>query len=481
MNWTFLSFVGEPWFVVSWYSIGLLAVAFVIHDTRANNTALKPAMRWAWPIIVLFFSIIGVALYFATARAPDVAGMDDPRQKVQAHHRYERSMWRRVNGAVIHCVAGDGFGIMTGMVIARAGGLGFWQEFWFEYLVGFGVGWLVFQRKSMTMITDSLPKQLALAFRGEFFSMLTVMGGMGAVMTFVTPMVVTSQPKPLTFAFWGFGMLGLLVGFVFTYPMNWMMVKLGWKHGMGGMKAAEQNQVKSTSLRVGLVAAMVVLGCGGLFLPAWLAHVRQDPARVGQSASVAGTPRLQPGAALFDGLRASLSRGIDGLARGDRTQAALAMDAANRAAEAGAHSAPGSFYSALEQIRAARIALQQGNEGEAKAKLQAASEVVRPAADARPPSAEIGRYRGAKVINPEGVIIGEVSSVSADSVDIALGGFRDAWGFIDFSADRHVNVPASALAFGPPRRIGLKLVMVSTQRTSHAALHGHRAGCSARC
>ena len=37
-----------------------------------------------------------------------------------------------------------------------------------------------------------------MAFRAEFFSMLTVMAGMGAVMTYVTPLVSTSQPKPLT-------------------------------------------------------------------------------------------------------------------------------------------------------------------------------------------------------------------------------------------------------------------------------------------
>ncbi len=41
----------------------------------------------------------------------------------------EESMWRRVNGAVIHCVAGDGFGIMTAMVIARAAGMSFWREY----------------------------------------------------------------------------------------------------------------------------------------------------------------------------------------------------------------------------------------------------------------------------------------------------------------------------------------------------------------
>lgn len=249
MNLSFLFFLGEPWFFWPWYGIGALGVWYLIYDMRNNNTALKPAMKWAWPIIVFFFSVIGLALYFLTARAPKIGKKASEEERKKALDQYEERMWRRVNGAVIHCVAGDGFGIMTGMVIARASGMSFWQEFWFEYLVGFAIGWLIFQRKSMTMMTDSLPKQLAMAFRAEFFSMLTVMGGMGAVMTFVTPVVVTSQPKPLTYAFWGFGMLGLLIGFLLTYPMNWMMVKIGWKHGMGGIMGAEEKKSRAPRRR----------------------------------------------------------------------------------------------------------------------------------------------------------------------------------------------------------------------------------------
>jgi hypothetical protein len=56
---------------------------------------------------------------------------------------------------------------------------------------------------------------------------------MGIVMGFVTPLTVGQQPPPQTFAFWGFVWLGLLVGFVFTYPMNWLLVSMGWKEGQG--------------------------------------------------------------------------------------------------------------------------------------------------------------------------------------------------------------------------------------------------------
>jgi hypothetical protein len=302
----FLYFLAEGWFVVPWYVIGALGAWFVIYDVRNENTPLKPAMKWGWPIIVFFFSVIGLFLYFSTARAPGIGDIQGDVAKKEAHDRFEDNVWRRVNGAVIHCVAGDGFGIMTGMVIARSASMSFWQEFWFEYIVGFVVGWVAFQRKSMEMMTDNLANQLAMAFRGEFFSMLTVMGGMGAVMTFVTPLVATSQPKPLTYAFWGFGMLGLLAGYVLTYPMNWMMLKVGWKHGMGGMKGAERKQVESTSARVGLIAAMSVLGAVALLFVAWLTDLRAGfPIRHERPAIT--TSQAGPGQALHAGLRWSFA------------------------------------------------------------------------------------------------------------------------------------------------------------------------------
>lgn len=232
MDWGFLSFLAQPWFVLPWYLVGAVGAAWVFHDLRTENTEVKPAIRWAWPIIVFFFSAIGLTLYWWSDRPPHL-GEKHGDEAREAYDRYVGRTSKKVIGSVIHCVGGDGLGIITAMVIARLVGMSFWQEFWFEYLVGFAFGWFIFQYKAMRMMTDSPLKALWMGGRSEFFSMLTVMAGMGAVMAYVTPLVVGQQPKPDTYAFWGFSMLGLLVGFVATYPMNWALVRIGWKHGLG--------------------------------------------------------------------------------------------------------------------------------------------------------------------------------------------------------------------------------------------------------
>ncbi len=466
MTWSVLSFLGEPWFVVPWYAIGLFGMSFVVYDMRTGNTALKPAMKWAWPIIVLFFSLIGLALYFATARPPGVDDLASEGDRATALDRYESVTWRRVNGAVIHCVAGDGLGILIAMVIARAAGLSFWQEFWFEYAVGFAMGWLIFQRKAMARLTRSLSAQLGMAFRAELFSMLTVMGGMGAVMTYVTPMVVTAQPKPFTFAFWGFAMLGLLVGYVFTYPMNWLLLTIGWKHGMGSMRTAKQHQLHSPVGKAGVAAAMVLLGCAALVLPAWLTEMRERLPAWGMPGALTPTVNGDPGAALFEGLRSSLAVAIAGLEVDWRKQAALAMDGALRAAEAGAHSAPGAFESSLEEVTDARVALQNGDRQAAILHLSMALAVLQPPDREHPKIVEVFRYRNARVINPEGSYIGQVRRVSGLMLEVGLGGWRNAFGFIDLGPRRTLTVPATSVAFGPANFIGGKLVAIPTERYS---------------
>jgi len=235
LNFEFLRFLVQPVFVIPWYGVGALAAVWILYDTFTANTHVSPALKAAWPIIVLFFSVIGLALYISSCRPKRIgsikkqAGEDKAKR---AHHEFTIDTWKKVVGSAIHCVGGDGLGIVSAMVVTRLLGFSFWPEFWTEYVVGFVFGWFLFQVPAMHHMGMSLPTAIWKGGRAEFFSMATVMMGMGLVMRLVTPGIVGHPPMPDTAAFWGIGALGLLVGFIFTYPMNWWLVKIGWKHGM---------------------------------------------------------------------------------------------------------------------------------------------------------------------------------------------------------------------------------------------------------
>lgn len=230
---SWLSFLAEPWFVIPWYALGIASAAWAIHDMNQHNRQVDLAVKWAWPIILVFFSLIGLAFYLTTSRPPRIGEVASDDEQAKVFAEYSASTFRKVTGSVIHCVGGDGLGIVSAMVLARVTGMSFWQEYWLEYAVGYAFGWFLFQYLAMSMMSDSVPRILWMAARGEFFSMLTVMAGMGFVMGCVTPLVVGEQPNPGTFGFWGFAFLGLFVGFLVTFPMNWLLVRAGYKHGIG--------------------------------------------------------------------------------------------------------------------------------------------------------------------------------------------------------------------------------------------------------
>ena len=228
-----LTFMAEPWFAVPWHTIGIAGALWVIYDGQTANSALNPPLKACWPILILFFSIVGIALYLVCSRPPGIGGHPKGKPKMRHFTAYARPTWRKVVGSAAHCVGGDGLGIMTAMVGARLMGFTFWQEFWFEYAVGYALGWFLFQTWAMHLHGNGWVTSILKGGRAEFFSMITVMLGMGLVMYYITPAVVGEQPLPNTYAFWTFGSLGLLVGFVFTLPMNWWLVSIGWKHGEG--------------------------------------------------------------------------------------------------------------------------------------------------------------------------------------------------------------------------------------------------------
>jgi hypothetical protein len=225
-----LGWLAEPGVVLAWYAAGVAGAGWTIVDEYRVNTQVPAAMKWAWPVIVFFFSVIGLGLYLATARPPGIAQMPEPQARA-AYQCHVSTTFRRVTGSVIHCVGGDGLGIVTAMVLARVWRMSFWEEFWFEYAAGFAFGWFIFQYKAMREMAGTAAGALWMGGRAEFFSMMAVMGGMGGVMAFVTPLVVGQQPSPATAAFWGFAAFGLFAGFVLTYPMNWWLVAIRWKHG----------------------------------------------------------------------------------------------------------------------------------------------------------------------------------------------------------------------------------------------------------
>jgi hypothetical protein len=137
----------------------------------------------------------------------------------------------------MHCVAGDGIGILVGAVISGVLNLTGLTEIVVEYVLGFAFGWTIFQSLFMRdAVGGSYRRALAGTFIPELLSMNFLMAGMVlTVMALRTR--IESAGNPSTLQFWFVMSMGLLVGFIVAYPMNWWLVANHLKHGMMTVRA----------------------------------------------------------------------------------------------------------------------------------------------------------------------------------------------------------------------------------------------------
>ncbi|MFC8717563.1 DUF4396 domain-containing protein [Kitasatospora sp. NPDC057198] len=202
-----------------WFLQVAIAVLFVAIDIRRTPEAT--VMKWGFVVITAFSGLFGALLYVLSCREP-LPG---------THEQYVSAKWRQVVGSTMHCVAGDGIGILAAAVITSRLGLQPWAEVLCEYGFGFLFGWTVFQALFMKDMFGSYRESLRRTFVPELLSMNAVMGGMVAVMI---PWMTNTMPHPGPgeAAFWFIMSISLCAGFLVALPMNWWLVDRGLKHGM---------------------------------------------------------------------------------------------------------------------------------------------------------------------------------------------------------------------------------------------------------
>jgi hypothetical protein len=136
-----------------WFLLTALSLLFVVIDIR--TTPASPMLKWGFILLTSYLGPLGAFLYVLGCREP-LPGM---------HERYVATRWRQGLGSTMHCVAGDGVGILTGAVIASVFHLTRVTDVALEYVLGFGCGWSIFQALFMRgMAGGSYRRALSSAF-----------------------------------------------------------------------------------------------------------------------------------------------------------------------------------------------------------------------------------------------------------------------------------------------------------------------------
>jgi Domain of unknown function (DUF4396) len=203
-----------------WFLMTAASVLFVAIDIR--STPESPVLKWGFVLLTLYTGPIGAFLYVLGCREP-LSGL---------HEQYIAARWRQTLGSTMHCVAGDGVGILAGAAIGSVASLPHLAEIALEYALGFAFGWTIFQALFMRDIFGgSYRRSLLGTFNPEFLSMNWLMSGM-VVVAALGRALIGRPISPLTPEFWFVMSMALLAGFIVAYPINWRLVATGLKHGM---------------------------------------------------------------------------------------------------------------------------------------------------------------------------------------------------------------------------------------------------------
>src|SRR5437764_13323326 len=97
--------------ILLWFVLTAAALLFVAVDIR--TTPESPVLKWGFVLVTAYTGVVGAFLYVLGCREP-LPGL---------HERYVAARWRQALGSTMHCVAGDGVGILAGA--ALSGVLGF--------------------------------------------------------------------------------------------------------------------------------------------------------------------------------------------------------------------------------------------------------------------------------------------------------------------------------------------------------------------
>ena len=91
-----------------WFTLTALSVLFVAIVIRTAPES--PVLKWGFILLTAYTGPFGAFLYLLGCREP-LPGL---------HERYVSATWRQVLGSTMHCVAGDGVGILVARSSVRS-------------------------------------------------------------------------------------------------------------------------------------------------------------------------------------------------------------------------------------------------------------------------------------------------------------------------------------------------------------------------
>ena len=205
--------------------LGLGSAGLILWEILVRGQRLSmPVMEVVWPVTALYLGPLAV-LWFRRWRR--LAGSPSP----------ERSMHDATTLAVTHCGAGCTLGDIAGSFVVfmlglSIAGLALWPELAIDFVLAFSLG-IVFQYLTIAPMRGlGLRDGLVAAIRADALSLIAFEVGLFGWMIFVQLAAFPEHLEPDSATFWFMMQIGMALGFLTAYPVNWWLVSAGFKERM---------------------------------------------------------------------------------------------------------------------------------------------------------------------------------------------------------------------------------------------------------
>ena len=203
-------------------ALGGLSAAAVLVDLLGGHPQKMPVMNWVWPITAIWSGPLGLWAYFRFGRM---------------RQSQRKPFWQIAAVGTLHCAAGCTLGdflgewtvFFTGFAI---GSSVLWSGYLLDFVLAYSLG-IVFQYFAIAPMRNlsGWPGILA-AIKADTISLGAFEIGMFAWMAYAHEVLFHRSLTPVDPAYWFMMQIAMAVGFLTSYPANWLLIRTGVKEAM---------------------------------------------------------------------------------------------------------------------------------------------------------------------------------------------------------------------------------------------------------
>jgi len=215
---------------------GLCALVITI-DLLAGHTQHMWIMNLVWPITALYAGPLALWGYFTAGRLSTHRAMQAAKERNQEPPGKKKPFWQMVALGATHCGSGCTLADIVAewtlfVVPLTLFGRKMFGSWVVDYFVALAFG-IVFQYFTIAPMRGlSLGPGLIQAAKADFLSLTAWQIGMYGWMAIAVFGIFGHEIEKTDPVFWFMMQIGMLLGFVTAYPVNWWLLRAGIKEKM---------------------------------------------------------------------------------------------------------------------------------------------------------------------------------------------------------------------------------------------------------